>query len=525
MSETISGWLFDIYPNGTNLTLWLIGEDGTRRRFFQDFTATVYAAGPSRLLRRLWKWLKAQEIPVNLSRVERTDVFAQTASPPLAGHLPGGSAPDPAVGVGILAGNPTSVIPCSRENILPGMTCAGNGDLPGMAAPGGRPASQTAPRLVNVLSVEIVQPAKLDRLFRSMVAAFPDLTYYDADISLALRYAAAFGVFPLARCRLEVQGENVVKITALDTPWDLDPEPALLRVLSLEPDCDPAHGEPSAIKVSYEHVSYSLPLDKQIPLLVNLGADLRRYDPDLVLTSWGDSWLMPLLMRLCKESGRKLPLNRDESQSGVEQKEHIYFSYGQIVYRGRQIQLRGRWHLDRHNVILWKDYGMTGVLEMARVTRQPVQEAARLSPGTGISSMQFVTALQGSILIPWHKNQVETPKTAMDLLRSDMGGMVYQPTVGLHRDVGGIDFISMYPGIMVRFNISPEVPRAGKDLEPAEGEPGIVPLTLEPLLRKRLALKSALLTLNRYDCRRPVYQALASAEKWLLVTCFGYLGY
>ena len=44
-------------------------------------------------------------------------------------------------------------------------------------------------------------------------------------------------------------------------------------------------------------------------------------------------------------------------------------------------------------------------------------------------------------------------------------------------------------------------------------------------MNKRLALKSALLTLDKYDCRRPVYQALASAHKWLLVTCFGYLGY
>jgi DNA polymerase-2 len=218
-------------------------------------------------------------------------------------------------------------------------------------------------------------------------------------------------------------------------------------------------------------------------------------------------------------------LNRDENQAVVERKEHTYFSYGQIVYRGRQVQLRGRWHLDRHNAMLWNDYGMDGVLEMARVTRQPVQDAARLSPGTGISSMQFVTALQKGILIPWHKHQAETPKTAMDLLRADMGGMVYQPTVGLHRDVGGIDFVSMYPGIMVRFNISPEVPRAGTDLEPAPGEPGIVPETLAPLLNKRLALKSALLTLHRWDCRRPGYQALASAHKWLLVTCFGYLGY
>ncbi|MCX6037343.1 MAG: hypothetical protein NTW99_05560, partial [Chloroflexi bacterium] len=235
--------------------------------------------------------------------------------------------------------------------------------------------------------------------------------------------------------------------------------------------------------------------------------------------------LMPLLMELCKESGSTLPLNRDEGQAVVERKEHTYFSYGQIVYRGRQVQLRGRWHLDRHNAMLWNDYGMEGVLEMARVTGQPVQEAARLSPGTGISSMQFITALKNNILIPWHKHQAESPKSAAELIRADMGGMVYQPTVGLHRDVGGIDFVSMYPGIMVRFNVSPEVPRAGTDLEPAQGEPGIVPITLAPLLNKRLALKSALLTLHRWDCRRPSYQALASAEKWLLVTCFGYLGY
>ena len=456
--QTINGWLFDIYPNETGLTLWLIGEDGQRHRFFQDFSATVYAAGPSARLRALWRSLREQPVPVRLSRAERTDVFQ-------------------------------------------GKTVT--------------------------LAVEVQQPARLDELFRTMTAAFPDLTWYDGDISLALRHAAAFGVFPLARCVVELRGEKIASLTTLDTPWDLEPVPAPLRVLSLEPDCDPAHGEPRALIVSYERVRYSLPLEKTIPLLIGLAADLRRYDPDVILTSWGDTWLLPRLMQLCNESGMRLPLNRDESQALVERKEHTYFSYGQIVYRGRQVQLRGRWHLDRHNAMLWNDYGLAGVLEMARVTRQPVQDAARLSPGTGISSMQFVTALQKDILIPWHKNQAETPKTVLELMRSDMGGMVYQPTIGLHRDVGGIDFISMYPGIMVKFNISPEVKRAGppQSLQPAPGDPGIIPLTLAPLLKKRLALKQALLTLPRWDCRRPVYQALASAHKWLLVTCFGYLGY
>ena len=456
MSITIEGWLLDIYPNETNVTLWLIGTDGQRHRFFQDFTATLYVAGPAARLRELWKWLSGQPVPVRLSRTQRRDVFQ-----------------------GVLS----------------------------------------------VLAVDVLQPIKLDGLFRSMVAAFPELSYFDADISIPLRYAACFDVFPLARCRVEVRGASVVSIVPLDTPWELEPQPAPLRVLSLEPDCDPDRAQPRAINVSFERYRYSLPLEKARPFLVGLRADLRRYDPDVILAAWGDTWLLPFLLKLSQDNGVSLPLNRDESQAVLERKERTYFSYGQIVYRGRQALLRGRWHLDPHNLMLWGDYGLTGVLEMARVTRQPVQEAARLSPGTGISSMQFVTALQNGILIPWRKQQAETPKTAMDLLRADMGGMVYQPTVGLHRDVGGIDFVSMYPGIMVRFNISPEVPRAGNDLEPGPGEPGIIPMTLAPLLNKRLRLKSALLTLGRYDCRRPVYQALASAEKWLLVTCFGYLGY
>ena len=494
MTSSFTGWLFDVYPNPTNLTVWLIGEDGRRQRFTQDFAPVLYAAGPPARLRQLWRYLKTQ---------------------------PGGFVPPERNAAGTTpAAQPGGFVPPERD------------------AAGTTPAAQPIPLrlsrrqrrdvfqgMLPVLTIEVLQPQKLDELFRAWTAAFPDLVWYDADISVPLRYMAAFDLFPLARCRLEVRQSTILDITPLDSPWDLEPEPAPLRILSLEPDCDPAHASPTAIIASYERVRYTLPLGKASSLLIGLAADIRRYDPDVILTAWGDTWLFPLLAKLSRETGLTLPWNRDETQPLVERGARTYFSYGQIVYRGAQVQLRGRWHLDRHNAMLWSDYGLAGVLEMARVTRQPAQEAARLSPGTGISSMQFVTALQNGILIPWHKHQAETPKTALQLLRADMGGMVYQPTVGLHRDVGGIDFVSMYPGIMVHFNISPEVPRAGTDLTPAPGAPGIIPLTLAPLLQKRLALKSALLTLSKYDCRRPVYQALASAEKWLLVTCFGYLGY
>ena len=55
---------------------------------------------------------------------------------------------------------------------------------------------------VDVLAVESADPTAAATLFGRVQARFPELDYYDADIPLPLRYAAAVGLFPLARCRL-----------------------------------------------------------------------------------------------------------------------------------------------------------------------------------------------------------------------------------------------------------------------------------------------------------------------------------
>jgi DNA polymerase-2 len=213
-------------------------------------------------------------------------------------------------------------------------------------------------------------------------------------------------------------------------------------------------------------------------------------------------------------------------------------AYGRVIHRGQQFHLFGRWHIDSCNAMLFHDYGMEGVKELGRVSALPMQTVARVSPGTGISAMQILTALRLGVLVPWHKQQAERPKTALELLRADQGGMVYQPVIGLHPHVAEVDFISMYPSIMAHFNNSPEtVNHISQNLAQAAHKPvnelnfgisaerGLVPQTLEPLLEKRLKLKDRLATLPGWDPRRKAYTAQASAHKWLLVTCFGYLGY
>ena len=382
-----------------------------------------------------------------------------------------------------------------------------------------------SPQPLPVLAVEVARPVDQPLLFRRAAADFPDLDYFDADLQLSLRHAASFGTFPLARCHASADGEGWLQhLDVLDTPWDLDPLPAPLSTLELSLDADPQHHTPAHLTVTAGRHNYRLPLEPARSLLANLRAVLRRHDPDLLLTDWGDTWLLPHLVKLTHDLKYPLPFNREPGRGIARHAEHTYFSYGQIVYRGQQVHLFGRWHIDRCNAMLWGDYGLPGTLEAARVTALPVQTVARCSPGTGISAMQMVTALREGILVPWHKQQAERPKTALDLIQQDQGGLVYQPLVGLHRDVAEIDFVSMYPAIMVYHNISPETMRPGS-INPDQAAPGLIPLTLGPLLKKRVALK---MRLQQRQAWHPAYKsekARTSAHKWLLVTCFGYLGY
>ena len=472
-----TGWLFDLYPepgsppDSGGLAVWLLCENGERLLLSQPFPVSFYAAGAPARLRSLWRFLRDHPIPCLLRRDTRRELFS--------------------------------------------------------------------PRPIDVLAVQVDHPPALSSLFRAAQQAFPDLTYYDADLGPALRHAAAFGSFPLAHCRVTYdRSHRIQRFELLDTPWDLDPEPPPLRVLALEPDSEPAHRKPQAVLARFERYDYRFPLEPVRALLINLSALLQRHDPDLILTTWGDTWLLPHLLEWSQQYNLPIPLNRDPRLAVSHRPAHSYFSYGQIVYRGQQVQLAGRWHIDCDNALLYDDFALEGILEFARVTRLPVQDAARLSPGTGISSMQIVTALQEGILVPWRKERGERPKTALQLLQRDQGGLVYQPLVGVHANVGEIDFISMYPSLMVRFNISPETageqPGNPGQLERFESTGstssppvpmGLIPLTLAPLLEKRIAFKSRLGQLPAWDPRRRIAKARSSAHKWLLVTCFGYLGY
>jgi DNA polymerase II len=386
----------------------------------------------------------------------------------------------------------------------------------------------------DVLEVNVFNASLFDGLFKEVYQHFPDLRYYDTDIPLILRYAADYGVFPLGLCRIEVeQGWKISGIMPLDTPWELDPRLPDLRILEIRPDVNPSYALPHYLFLHFHRFKYKLSLDDPRQVLFSLNGILQQFNPDVILTSYGDVWLFSYLELISRKTNIPFNPNRDPAQSVHRKKEISFVNYGQAHYRSEQVHLFGRWHVDDKNCMTFGDYGLAGAIEQARITGLPVQEIARRSPGAGIAAMQTLTALKRNILVPYQQQKGEVPKTYNELLVSDRGGLVFEPLPGVFPHVAILDFMSMYPSIIVEYNISPET--VGVDEEDAlyipemgikiGSQEGLVPAALRQMVEKRVEIKKRLKQTNTNDSRYTRYKAYKNALKWLCVVAYGRLGF
>lgn len=147
--------------------------------------------------------------------------------------------------------------------------------------------------------------------------------------------------------------------------------------------------------------------------------------------------------------------------------------------------------------------------------------------------MQMELAYRDGVLIPEQKAEPEDPKHPDELLVADRGGLVFTPQMGFFENVAELDFVSEYPSIMARFNISPEtvncpccpqaprIPELGYHV--CQQRRGITSRVVERLIAKRIALKQ--LQRDNSTTFAQKHKLQRDALKWLLVCCFGYTGY
>jgi DNA polymerase-2 len=414
-------------------------------------------------------------------------------------------------------------------------------------------------RLLRVLRVSAHHPTLFAPLARFVRRFDSSLTLYDSDLMLASMYCWVKNIFPLARVEIEASPAGEIhSITCRDNEWLTEYERPPVRTMRIRlegiSNVNPKHGRHGAIEVAIENDWQALD-DSDEPAAQAFERLLRVHDPDVLVTEWGDDVLLPGLLQQAQRLHIRLPLNRDALP--VERtRSRSYMSYGRILFKESTTTLFGRLHIDTQNSFAADQCEMEGLWELVRITKLPVQYACRTTPGTGISYMQMETAWRDGVLIPAQKAEPEGLKHPDELLRADRGGLVFPPRLGFFENVAELDFVSEFPSIMARFNISPEtincpccpqaprVPELGYRV--CQRHRGITSRVVERLIAKRRQYKEMMRSpesgvwspdsgIPNPQARTPdsvsrVPSAAACKQrrdvlKWLLVCCFGYTGY
>jgi DNA polymerase-2 len=463
----ISGWLFDAYPCASGMTLWLLDEAGDMHSCTAVYYPSFYLTGNLNLLKRAQNWFQKASIPLQAEFVEKREFYSNDWVP--------------------------------------------------------------------ALEVQLLNPLHYVPLTQRVLRQMRELEPATCDIPLSQLFFISTGLFPLCRLEATIDGRGQLEeFQRLDSPEDTEYSYPPLRTLALRVEGEnynPAHGRKSPLLADFD--GHKILLEEET-IIDEINRIVKNYDPHLVLTEWGDSFLIPQLLQLAKREKKKMRWDRDPQGKLQGLKGRSYFTYGKVVYVAPEIDFRGRWHIDRINSFIVHESGLEGLFELARLSKIPIQRVARVSTGTCISAMQLDVAIRENYLIPYRKHQAEEFKTAEELLIIDKGGLTYQPVLGIHENVAELDFASMYPTIMTQFNLSPETlnctccPDAPRIPETryriCQKRLGLIPKTLTMVLGKRVYYKRQ----KKYDLdlvKRGIADRKQCALKWLLVTCFGYLGY
>lgn len=469
-ARMLHGWLFDVYPSQDGMVLWIIDTEGKPHRVRYRYTPSMYIGGDRRARGAAESAVRSLRIPITTS---------------------------PAVQKELMSGDEIDVLRVAVDNPL-------------------------------------AYPVVARRL-----AKVPGLALYNCDVPLGRLFFYESRLFPLARVRVTCDGDIVREMGVESNSNDLEYDVPLLVVLRLRlshetgsDGANPTHGRRGRIEAVMDGEALLLDGDDPRESIHSLNSLLARYDPDVILTEWGDEVLLPGLRTMARDAGMPLALSRDTAAGVRLRRSRSYMTYGKVVFQGGAQMLHGRWHLDLRNSFIYSESELAGLLDVAVLSRIPVQELARTSIGTAISSMQLDQAIQDDVLIPWQKSEPEGFKTASQLLLTDKGGLTYQPIVGMFENIGELDFSSMYPTMMARFNISPEtigcscctdskVPEIGYSI--CQRRSGLVPRVLNHLLERRMHYKRR--KQETTGEARAIYHQRQTALKWCLVCSFGYLGY
>lgn len=169
-------------------------------------------------------------------------------------------------------------------------------------------------------------------------------------------------------------------------------------------------------------------------------------------------------------------------------------------------------------------------ISMSQVAGMPLDQVMRAGVGFRVENMLMREAHLSGELVPTRGERAKQPY---------VGGYVLEPKPGVYRDVAVLDFASMYPNLMIKFNISPDtyvppgekVPDDEVYVAPEvnhrfrKDPPGFYKRVLEKLLKVRREIRERMKKLPHGSPDYMLLDERQRAVKTMTNAVYGYCGW
>ncbi|MEB3759900.1 MAG: DNA polymerase II [Desulfurococcales archaeon] len=455
-------------------------------------------------------------------------------------------------------------------------------------------------RPIEALKITTLIPARV-RAYREKVKKLEGvLDVLEADIRFSMRFLLDKNLYPMRWYKIKdvkevnsgayrvkhVYEASNTEIIELEEYSNKDPLEDL-RILAFDIEVYSERGSPDPRKDPIVIIGYITSDMEKPELIIMKGKSdhvviqkfveiIRDYDPDIIVgyNQNGFDWLY--LIERAKIHGIKLDVGR---RLGATPQPSVY---GHVSVQGRlnvdlydfakeihEVKVKTLEEVadylgvmkKEERVILewwqipeyWKDnekrdvllrYTRDDVISTYRLSGVFLPFGAQLSQISGLPLDQVMAAsvgfrLEWRLLREAKKLGELAPNREERREESYTGAVVFKPEPGIHENVAVLDFASMYPNIMVKYNVGPDtLVRPGEDIDPdnvytapfvghrfRKKPDGFFKRSVSKLLDIRRRIKQEM---KRYDPDSPLYRLLNERQKAVKILAnatYGYMGW
>lgn len=179
------------------------------------------------------------------------------------------------------------------------------------------------------------------------------------------------------------------------------------------------------------------------------------------------------------------------------------------------------------------------LVELAKITGMTLYEVSNSTYGILVENYLMIKAKQNNNIIPNLPKQDEIRKR-MNVKYT--GGFVMEPKPGLYNNIAVFDFRSLYPSIILAYNISPdtlncphedcmkesieiEISSTKKKVWFCKKEKGFISKNIKELFEERAEIKKKLKSIDKNSAEYKILDNKQYALKILINSMYGYLGF